>query len=77
MAEWLRTDLRAVAEEHLLADDPDGLFRREALVDLWKAFTAGRAPWEPVWSMVTVRAWMSAARERTHSEETERRRRAA
>jgi asparagine synthase (glutamine-hydrolysing) len=77
VAEWLRTDLRAVAEEHLLADDPDGLFRREALVDLWKAFTAGRAPWEPVWSMVTVRAWMSAARERTHSEETERRRRAA
>ncbi len=77
IADWLRNELRSVAEEHLLAEDPEGLFRTDALAGLWKAFCAGRASWEPVWSLVTVRAWMHAARERTRSEGTERRRRAA
>lgn len=73
--EWLRNDLRAVAESHLLGHDGDGLFRTDALGELWTAFLAGRAPWEPVWSLVTVRAWMSA--QRSQSESAERRRRAA
>lgn len=77
VADWLRADLRATAEEHLLAADGDGLFRREALADLWKAFLAGRAPWEPVWSLLTVRAWMSAQRGHRHGEGTEPGRRAA
>jgi hypothetical protein len=77
IAQWLRGDLRAVAETHLLADDGDGLFRGEALADLWHAFLAGRAPWEPVWLLVTVRAWMSAQRERARSDGSERRRHAA
>ncbi len=74
---WLRNELRTACEEHLLAPDGDGLFRREALAELWSAFLAGRAPAEPVWSLVTVRAWMHAARDRTRSEGGERRRRAA
>jgi hypothetical protein len=77
IAEWLRGDLRAVAEHHLLTDDGDGLFLGAALADLWKAFLAGRAPWEPVWSLVTVRAWMSAQRDRVRSDGAERRRHAA
>jgi asparagine synthase (glutamine-hydrolysing) len=77
IAHWLRHDLRAVAEGHLLADDGDGLFRTDALADLWKAFLGGRAPWEPVWSLVTARAWMSTQRERGRSERPERRQHAA
>jgi hypothetical protein len=77
MAEWLRGDLRALAERHLLADEPDGLFHVDALADLWRAFLGGRAPWEPVWSLVTVRAWMSARRDRVVTDGTEARRRAA
>jgi hypothetical protein len=75
IGDWLRTELRAAAEAHLLEHDGDGLFRLDALGELWKAFLAGRAPWEPVWSLVTARAWMSAQRGRT--QDTERRRRAA
>lgn len=77
IAQWLRGDLRAVAEHHLLADDGDGLFRGEAVADLWKAFLGGRVPWEPVWSLVTVRAWMSAQRDRARSDGAERRQHAA
>ena len=77
IAHWLRGELRTVAEGHLLSADRDGLFRTEALADLWKAFLAGRAPWEPVWSLVTVRAWMSTQRERTCTVGPERRQYAA
>lgn len=59
---WLRDGLRTAAEDHLLADDGGGLFRRDGVAELWKAFLDGRAPWEPVWSLLTVRAWMSAQR---------------
>jgi hypothetical protein len=77
IAHWLRTDLRSIAEEHLLTDDGDTLFRTEAIAELWKAFIAGRAPWEPVWSVLNVRAWMTATRDRARTEGTERRQRAA
>ncbi len=72
--QWLRGDLRAVVEGHLLADDGDGLFRRDALAALWKDFIAGRAPWQPVWSLATARAWIAAQRS---SALAERRRHAA
>jgi asparagine synthase (glutamine-hydrolysing) len=61
---WLRGDLRPVAEEHLLADDPDGHFRVDAVAGLWKGFLAGRVPWSPVWALVNVRAWLRAQRTR-------------
>jgi asparagine synthetase B (glutamine-hydrolysing) len=77
VARWLRNELRSIAEEHLLAEDRDGLFHVEALADLWKAFSAGRTSWKPVWSLLTVRAWMNAVRERTRTAGTEGRRRAA
>jgi len=76
IAHWLRHDLRTVAEDHLLSSDDD-VFRRDAIADLWKGFLAGRAPWEPVWSVLNVRAWMTATRDRTRTEATERRQRAA
>jgi hypothetical protein len=76
IAHWLRHDLRTIAEDHLISSD-DEVFRRDAIADLWKAFLAGRAPWEPVWSVLNVRAWMTATRDRTHTEGTERRQRAA
>ena len=59
---WLRDELRTRAEDTLLADDGGGLFRRDGVAELWKAFLAGRAPAEPVWSLLTVRAWMDAQR---------------
>ena len=62
VASWLREELRAIAEDTLLGDDGGGLFRRDGVADLWKAFLGGRAPWEPVWSLLTVRAWMDAQR---------------
>ncbi|MCC6763996.1 MAG: hypothetical protein IT293_04965, partial [Deltaproteobacteria bacterium] len=71
---WLRNELRASCEEHLLTDDGENLFRQEALDGLWKAFLAGRAPWEPVWSVLTVRAWMHAGLDRGRSAGGERRR---
>lgn len=74
---WLRNDLRAASEEALLTDDGYGLFRNEAIEELWKGFLAGRVSSEPVWSVVTVRAWMHAARERLRSAGGEGRRRAA
>jgi asparagine synthase (glutamine-hydrolysing) len=77
IAQWLRTELRDVAEGYLLAGDGDGLFQTDALADLWKAFLAGRASWEPVWSLVNVRAWMSTQRERSRSDRGERRQHAA
>jgi hypothetical protein len=77
IAHWLRNDLRSVAEEHLLASDGDDLFRTDAIAELWKAFVAGRAPWQPVWSVLNVRAWMTAARDRARTEGIERRQRAA
>jgi len=62
VASWLRGELRTIAEDTLLADDGGGLFRRDGVAEVWKAFLGGRAPWEPVWSLLTVRAWMAAQR---------------
>jgi asparagine synthase (glutamine-hydrolysing) len=74
---WLRNDLRPACEEALLTDDGHGLFRNEAIAEVWKAFLAGRVSWEPIWSLVTVRAWMHAGRERTRNARGDARRRAA
>ncbi|MCC6846865.1 MAG: hypothetical protein IT294_00080 [Deltaproteobacteria bacterium] len=73
IGQWLRNEMRATCEEQLLTDDGEGLFRQEALDGLWKEFLGGRAPWEPVWSVVTVRAWMRAARDPGRSAGGERR----
>ncbi len=70
---WMRGELRGVCEEHLLADDGTGLFRQPALDDLWKGFLDGRTPWKAVWSIVTIRAWMHAARAHGRSAGGERR----
>ena len=57
---WLRGELRTQAEQHLLADDGDGLFHMDAVTALWKGFLAGRAPWAPVWALLNARAWLHA-----------------
>jgi hypothetical protein len=72
---WLRGELRSVTEQHLLAGDPDGLFRMDAVAALWKGFLAGRAPWSPVWALLNARAWLHGQRARTQG--TAPRRRAA
>ena len=74
---WMRGELRPVVESHILAPDPDGLFHTDALAELWRSFLAGHAPSAPVWSIATVRAWLSARRAVTSSAGPERRRRAA
>jgi asparagine synthase (glutamine-hydrolysing) len=77
VASWLRGGLRTIAEEQLLTEDGSGLFRQDGVAELWRAFVAGRAPWEPVWSLLTVRAWMRAQRGFRHGELPARGRRAA
>ena len=77
LGHWMRQELRPSCEDALLTDDGLGLFRNEAIEDLWKAFLGGRVSWEPVWSVVAVRAWMHASRERTARIADEARRRAA
>ncbi len=59
---WMRNELRSFLEPHLLDDDADGLFVRDGLHALWREFQAGRADWQAVWAVATVRAWLAVRR---------------
>jgi hypothetical protein len=61
---WLRGELRSLAEGTLLGDDPEGLFLAAGVEELWRGFLAGRVGWRQVWSVVVLRAWIAARRDR-------------
>ncbi len=61
---WLRDGLRPLVESCLFADDPDGLFVREGVETLWRAFLAGDVGWRGVWPVAVLRAWIAARRDR-------------
>lgn len=60
LAAWLREGLREYAH-HLLFDRPAaerGIFRREALEDLWQAHQSGRRDHGAVlWTLLTIEQW--------------------
>ena len=65
LAVWLRAELRSLVEGHLLADDPEGLFLRSGLEELWRGFVAERVGWRELWSVTVLRAWLAARRDRS------------
>lgn len=64
MTEWLRAELRPLVEQHLLADDPEGLFLRDGIEHLWRGFLGGRVHAREVWPVAVLRAWITARRDR-------------
>jgi hypothetical protein len=61
---WLRAELRPLVESYLFADDPEGLFVRSGVEQLWNGFLAGKVGWSGVWPVAVLRAWVAARRER-------------
>jgi asparagine synthase (glutamine-hydrolysing) len=64
LAAWLGAELRPLVEGHLFADDPEGLFLRPGIEELWRGFLANRVGWRAVWPVAVLRAWIAARRER-------------
>ncbi len=62
---WMRAELRPLVERHLLGEDPEGLFVAAGVEELWRGFLAGRVGWREVWSVVVLRAWIAARRDRS------------
>jgi asparagine synthase (glutamine-hydrolysing) len=56
---WLRGPLRHRVNDAL--GDGGGLFRHDAVVDLWSAVQAGRAHWSRLWAVVVLVLWLRAS----------------
>ncbi|MBI3768354.1 MAG: hypothetical protein HY271_07630 [Deltaproteobacteria bacterium] len=63
IAAWLRAELRPLVEGHLFGDDPENLFLRPGLEELWRGFLTARVGWREVWPVAVLRAWIAAHRD--------------
>ena len=62
IASWLSAELRSFIEPHVVAADADGVFAGDGLQALWREFLAGRADSRVIWTLATLRAWLTAWR---------------
>ena len=61
---WMRAELRPLVEGYLLGDDPEELFVRAGVEELWRGFLARRVGWREAWTVAVLRAWIAARRGR-------------
>jgi asparagine synthase (glutamine-hydrolysing) len=61
VAEWLRTDLKEMAAELLLRDDPMGVLNCRSVADLWNRHQSGGRDFStPLWALLMFRLWQES-----------------